>query len=93
MTARTRPENLAFAADLILCTQSTDRERTVAELLAYVAATWDQQAPSLREHAEAVAHAYTTPSDDLPPRLRAALDAMARRGPVVELTAPEEGRG
>lgn len=95
MIDRTPAEELAFDADLLLSTHATDRERTVAELLNYVAATWEQQTPSLREHAQAVARAHTTLGEDVPPRLRAALDVMARRGPVVELTAPaaEEDRG
>lgn len=95
MPDMTPAEELAFDADLLLSTTTTDRERTVAELLNYVAATWDHHTPSLREHAQAVARAHTAPREDLPPRLRAALDVMARRGPVVELTAPdaEEGGG
>jgi hypothetical protein len=87
MPDMTPAEELAFDADLLLSAHTTDRERTVAELLNYVAATWDHQTPSLREHAQAVARAHTTPGDGLPPRLRAALDTMARRGPVFELAA------
>ncbi|UJV42963.1 hypothetical protein [Streptomyces sp. AMCC400023] len=95
MINRTPAADVALTADLMLITHPTDRERTVAELLNYIAATWEHQTPSLREHAQAVAHAHTTNREDLPPRLRSALDVMARRGPVVELTASkvEEDRG
>lgn len=85
----TPPEFVAFTADLLLTGSTNDRERTVAELLNYVAATWDTLPAPMREHAIAVAVAHTTKPTDLPPRLQAALDVMARRGPVVELAAPQ----
>lgn len=88
MPDQTPAEAVALTADLMLITYPTGRERTVAELLNYVAATWEKQPAPLRDHAVAVAHAHSTDATALPPRLRQALDAMVRRGPVSELTAP-----
>lgn len=86
MPEQTPAADVALTADLMLSTHPTARERTVAELLNYVAATWEQQTASLRDHAVAVAHAHTTDPSTLPPRLQEALAVMARRGPVRELT-------
>lgn len=79
---------VALTADLMIISHPSDRERTVAELLNYVADTWDKHPVSLRDHAMAVARAHSTTREDLPPRLRTALDTMAKRGPVRELTEP-----
>ncbi|RPK54217.1 hypothetical protein EES42_43490 [Streptomyces sp. ADI95-17] len=47
--------DVALAADKLLTSDPSDSERATAELLNYVAATWDKQDPPLREHAQAVA--------------------------------------
>jgi hypothetical protein len=94
MTYSTPAADIAFTADLMLSTHPTDRERTVAELLNYLASTWDQLPAALRDHASAVARAHTTDPKSLPPRLQEALETMARREPIVELTAaPTEQAG
>ncbi|MFI6689648.1 hypothetical protein [Streptomyces sp. NPDC050485] len=46
-------------ADRILTTDPSDSERATAELLNYVAATWEEQGLPLRQHAQAVARALT----------------------------------
>ncbi|WP_447035013.1 hypothetical protein [Streptomyces sp. DSM 118878] len=38
----------------------SNSERATAELLNYVAATWEKQDPALRQHAQAVARALRT---------------------------------
>lgn len=85
-------DDVALTADLMLCTNPTAREQTVAELLNYLAATWDTLPSALHDHAVAVAHAHSTDPSTLPPRLQEALQTMAKRGPVVELTAPTRTR-
>ncbi|MFK0121471.1 hypothetical protein [Streptomyces sp. NPDC090994] len=50
---------VAAAADQVLTGNPNDSERSVAELLNHVAATWDRQDLPLREHAQAVARALT----------------------------------
>ncbi|MFG3134333.1 hypothetical protein ACGFZU_42465 [Streptomyces tendae] len=47
--------DVALAADKLLASDPSDAERATAELLNYVAATWDKQDLPLREHAQAVA--------------------------------------
>ncbi|WP_331755470.1 hypothetical protein OG298_44475 (plasmid) [Streptomyces sp. NBC_01005] len=47
--------DVALAADRLLASDPSDSERATAELLNYVAATWDKQELPLREHAQAVA--------------------------------------
>ncbi|MFJ6668969.1 hypothetical protein [Streptomyces sp. NPDC091383] len=49
--------DVAYAADRLLVSDPSDEERATAELLNYVAATWDKQDLPLREHAQAVARA------------------------------------
>ncbi|MCP9213488.1 hypothetical protein [Streptomyces cucumeris] len=51
---------VAYAADRLLTNDPSDSERATAELLNYVAATWDKQDLPLREHAQAVARALPT---------------------------------
>ncbi|MFJ2819457.1 hypothetical protein [Streptomyces sp. NPDC087294] len=46
--------DVAYAADRLLTSDPSDSERATAELLNYVAATWDKQDLPLREHAQAV---------------------------------------
>lgn len=92
MRHSTPAEHVAFVGDLLQTCNPDRREQAVSELLSYLAATWDTLPEPLRDHAIAVAVAHTTTRDDLPPRLRAALDVMARRGPVVELTTPDPGK-
>ncbi|MFF8619242.1 hypothetical protein [Streptomyces sp. NPDC015350] len=50
----------ALAADKLLTSDPSDSERATAELLNYVAATWDKQDLPLREHAQAVARTLRT---------------------------------
>lgn len=88
MPKQTPAEAVAFTADLMLTTHPTAREQAVAELLNYVADTWDQHPASLRDHVAAVARAHETDPKTLPTRLQQALDVMVRRGPVTELKAP-----
>lgn len=87
MRHSTPAEHVAFVGDLLQTCNPDRREQAVSELLSYLAATWDTLPEPLRDHAIAVAVAHTTTHDDLPPRLRAALDTMARRGPIFELAA------
>ncbi|MFD0034079.1 hypothetical protein ACFVJK_38785 [Streptomyces sp. NPDC127172] len=49
--------DVAFVADRLLASDPSDSERATAELLNYVAATWDKQDHPLREHAQAIARA------------------------------------
>lgn len=51
--------DVAYAADRLLTSDPSNSERATAELLTYVAATWDKQDLPLREHAQAVARALT----------------------------------
>lgn len=51
--------DIAYAADRLLTSDPSDSERATAELLNYVAATWDRQDLPLRQHAQAVARALT----------------------------------
>lgn len=51
----TPAEDVAYAADVTLTSNPSDSDRSVAELLNYVAATWDKQDLPLRQHAQAVA--------------------------------------
>ncbi|MFJ9908947.1 hypothetical protein ACIRVK_39965 [Streptomyces sp. NPDC101152] len=55
----------ADVADRLLISDPSDSERATAELLNYVAATWDKQDLPLREHAQAVARALPTRWEDL----------------------------
>jgi hypothetical protein len=48
-------EDVASAADHLLTSDPSDVQRATAELLNYVAATWDHQDLPLRQHATAVA--------------------------------------
>lgn len=52
--------DVAYSADRLLTSDPSDSERATAELLNYVAATWDKQDQPLREHAQAVARALRT---------------------------------
>ncbi|MEW1725075.1 hypothetical protein [Streptomyces sp. NPDC093109] len=52
--------DVAYAADRLLTGDPSDSERATAELLNYVAATWEQQDQPLREHSQAVARALRT---------------------------------
>ncbi|MFF7365460.1 hypothetical protein [Streptomyces sp. NPDC008125] len=52
--------DVAHAADRLLTSDPSDPERATAELLTYVAATWDTQDQPLREHAQALARAQRT---------------------------------
>ncbi|MFJ4576783.1 hypothetical protein ACIP4W_36365 [Streptomyces sp. NPDC088846] len=52
--------DVAHAADRLLTSDPSDSERATAELLNYVAATWDKQDQPLREHAQALARALRT---------------------------------
>ncbi|MEV5567886.1 hypothetical protein AB0L54_34285 [Streptomyces sp. NPDC052196] len=52
--------DVAYAADRLLTGDPSDSERATAELLNYVAATWDKQDLPLREHAQAVARTLRT---------------------------------
>jgi hypothetical protein len=51
--------DVAYAADRLLNADASDRDRAVAGLLNYVAATWEKQDVPLREHAQAVARSLT----------------------------------
>ncbi|MFG2683991.1 hypothetical protein [Streptomyces sp. NPDC048392] len=51
--------DVASAADRVLMSDPSDSERAVAELLNYVADTWNKQDIPLREHAQAVARSLT----------------------------------
>ncbi|WP_146057518.1 hypothetical protein [Streptomyces sp. SM12] len=53
-------EDVAYAADRLLTSDPSDSERATAELLNYLAATWDKQDQPLREHAQAIARALRT---------------------------------
>ncbi|MCA1222239.1 hypothetical protein [Streptomyces sp. 8L] len=52
--------DLAAVAAQVLSSEPSDSERATAELLNYIAATWDQQDLPLREHAQAVARALSS---------------------------------
>ncbi|MGW1137227.1 hypothetical protein [Streptomyces zhihengii] len=52
--------DLALAADKLLASDPSDSERATAELLNYIAATWDKQDLPLREHAQALARTLRT---------------------------------
>lgn len=53
-------EDIAHAADRLLSSDPSDSERATAELLNYVAASWDTEEQPLREHAQALARALRT---------------------------------
>ncbi|MEC4020454.1 hypothetical protein [Streptomyces sp. H27-D2] len=52
--------DVTYAADQLLTSDPSDSERATAELLNYVAATWEKQDLPLRQHAQAVARALRT---------------------------------
>ncbi|MFE7951470.1 hypothetical protein [Streptomyces sp. NPDC057426] len=52
--------DIALAADKLLASDPSGSERVTAELLNYVATTWDKQDLPLREHAQAVARTLRT---------------------------------
>ncbi|MBB1261596.1 hypothetical protein [Streptomyces alkaliterrae] len=52
--------SLAAVANQIITSDPSDSERATAELLNYVAATWDKQDLTLRKHAQAVARTLRT---------------------------------
>ncbi|MFJ2419943.1 hypothetical protein [Streptomyces brevispora] len=56
----TPADEVAYAADRLLTSDPSDSERATAELLNYLAATWDTQDLPLREHAQALARALRT---------------------------------
>ncbi|GHH57557.1 hypothetical protein [Streptomyces candidus] len=56
----TTAQQVAYAADRLLFSDPSGSERAIAELLNYVAATWEQQDLPLRQHAQAVARALRT---------------------------------
>jgi hypothetical protein len=49
--------DVAAVADQILISDPSDSQRATAELLNYVAATWEKQDLPLRQHAQALARA------------------------------------
>lgn len=51
--------DIAHAADRLLTGDPSDSERATAELLNYVAATWEKQDLTLRQHAQAIARPLT----------------------------------
>jgi hypothetical protein len=55
----TPDEDVSYAADRLLTSDPSDAECATAELLHYVAATWDEQDRALRQHARAVARSLT----------------------------------
>ncbi|MEU1628296.1 hypothetical protein ABZ746_23790 [Streptomyces sp. NPDC020096] len=55
----TPAEDVSYAADRLLTSNPSDAERATAELLNYVAATWDKQDVPLRQHVQAVARSLT----------------------------------
>ena len=56
----TPAEDVSYAADRLLTSDPSDSERATAELLNYVAATWEKQDLALRQHAQSVARALRT---------------------------------
>ncbi|MFE9432376.1 hypothetical protein ACFYNA_15460 [Streptomyces sp. NPDC006640] len=52
---QTSASYVAYAADSLLNREATPLQRATAELLNYVASTWDRQDQPLREHAYNVA--------------------------------------
>ncbi|MFJ4007771.1 hypothetical protein ACIPWL_30565 [Streptomyces sp. NPDC090023] len=54
--------DVAYAADWLLVSNPSGPERATAELLNYVAATWEKQDLPLRQHAQAVARSLTRPA-------------------------------
>lgn len=52
--------DVALAVGRLLASDPSDSERATAELLNYIAATWDKQDLPLREHAQAVARTLRT---------------------------------
>ncbi|MEU1377997.1 hypothetical protein ABZ442_30735 [Streptomyces triculaminicus] len=52
-------EDVSYAADRLLTSNPSDAERATAELLHYVAATWEKQDLPLRQHARAVARSLS----------------------------------
>jgi hypothetical protein len=52
-------DDVAYAADRLLTSDASDRNRALAGLLNYAAATWDRHDVPLREHAQAVARSLT----------------------------------
>jgi hypothetical protein len=71
--------DVAFAADLMLCTPADQQVRTVAELLSCMAALWDELPAPLRDQAATVAAAYTVDPTTLPERVQSALTAHFER--------------
>ncbi|MGW5803359.1 hypothetical protein ACWFQ7_29070 [Streptomyces bacillaris] len=55
-----RAEDIAYAADKLLTGDPSDSERATAELLSYMAATWDTQDQPLRQRAQDLARALRT---------------------------------
>lgn len=51
----TPAETVALAADVLLMSNPLPRDRAVAELLNYVADTWDRHPAPVRDHALAIA--------------------------------------
>ena len=51
--------DIGHAADRILANNPSDSDRSVAELLNYVATTWEKQDIPLRQHAQSVARSLT----------------------------------
>ncbi|MGW2600024.1 hypothetical protein [Streptomyces klenkii] len=52
--------DVASVADQVLISNPSDSERAAAELLNYVAATWNKQDLALRQHTQAVARSLRT---------------------------------
>lgn len=51
--------DIAYAADRLLARSPSDSECATAELLKYLAATWDKQDLPLRQHAQALARSLS----------------------------------
>jgi hypothetical protein len=57
MTQQTPAAFVAQTADMLLISDPTPQDRATAELLNYIADTWNEHYISLRDHAVAVARA------------------------------------
>ena len=57
---RAPAEDVALAADLMICSATDDHDRALAGLLNYIADTWNKQDAPVREHAHYVATTWHT---------------------------------
>lgn len=62
MADTTPAASVALAADVLLISNPAPRDRAVAELLNYVAATWDRHSEPLHDHALAIARTVADPA-------------------------------